>query len=864
VLAVAQRARAEAFVYTGRLKLARVAYQQACGSASVAGDRALLGQILVGRIGTLLAMGDTELAQSLVPRTKRLLARSGDTDYLRRLYINLGSGHYHREQYAAAHKAYAGALRLMEAAGQRDHVWASLALNQAIACTQLSRVEEARQGFRQAEAYGRAHGMDHLVAQAVFNLGVLEELRGDYRAALRLLAEAEDALARLEARDLLAACYLEQAQIHLDLFMPGEARELARRAFATFSQEEMLLDAHLARLAEARSLSLMSQPADAAALLLESERFYRRRRIQPRRAHLLLELARARQAQGERTQARAAARTALALAERHRLDALGTAARCFLADLLLRRGRARDASALLRRLPGRLRRLPAQSRIEFWSSAARVSLARGRRREALDRLRCAARNVELQRALIPGLELRARSFESHAGVYHEQIPLLAEMPGARVDRVLEVMETARGRSFRELSEDAAPAAREGIRLMRAELASLAKRIETVERSSSTAGDSGVERMRRRARSLERKIGTRVRQIEEVLPGGPRRGAGGTARRVAKALAPEEVFLEYFVAGERVFVAVIAGQRRFLRLLDVPASAARGTLEHLRLQLNTLAATAARPPGNIDFQRRRAEARLQELHRALLQPVLEGLPPGGRLIIVAHDFLHEVPFECLHTGMGYIDDAWEVRRCPTADFFLERRRRDREPPGGPAVVIAGSSHGALQIEEEARQVAERWAPDARRLLIDPEPGQVLQAMEGARLIHISAHGTFRRDNPLFSTLDFRTGMLFLADVLEIRSAAELVVLSACSTGEVLSGRGDALLGVAHAFLARGSRRLIAPLWRVHDEATAQWMHLFYDSYQQGQDPGAALRAAGRALRETWPHPFYWGGFCAIGD
>lgn len=843
--------------------MARLAYQRACELAGAIGDHALLGQILVGRIGTLLAMGDTDLARSLIPQAKRLLTRSGDKDYLRRLYINLGSGHYHREQYAAAYTAYADALRLMEEAGQRDHVWASLMLNQAIACTQLSRVEEAREKFRLAEAHGREHGMDHLVAQAVFNLGVLEELRGDYRAALRLLAEAEDAFARLDVKDLLAACYLEQAQVHLDLSMPGEARDLARRAFVTFTQEEMLLDAHLARLAEARSLILMDQPADAAVLLLESERFYHRRRIEPRRAHLLLDLARTRQAQVEGTQAQAAARTALGLAERHRMEALGSAARCFLADLLVRKGRIQDATKLLRPLPARLRRLPAQSRIEYWSAAARLSLARGRRREALQRFRRAAENVESQRALIPGLELRARSFESSVGVYHQQIALLADMPGAQVDRVLEVMETARGRSFRELLEDTGPAARDEIVRLRAELASLAKRIEVAERAPSPAGDLAINRMRQHARGLERKITARLRRIEVSRPVRLRRGGGRTARQVAKALVPEEAFLEYFVAGERVFVATVAPQRRYLRLLDAPASVIRGALEHLRLQLNTFAATASRPVGNIDFQRRQAEAHLQELYRALLHPILDGLPPGGRLIIVAHDFLHEVPFECLHTGAGYVDDAWEIRRCPTADFFIERRGAAPPRPTGPVVVVAGSGHGSPQIEAEARQVARRWPADAHILLLDPEPRQVLEAMARARLIHISAHGAFRKDNPLFSTLDFRTGLLFLADLLEIRSAAELVVLSACSTGEVLSGRGDALLGVAHAFLARGSRRLIAPLWRVHDEATAQWMDFFYEFYLREEDPGAALRAAGRALRQSWPHPFYWGGFCAIG-
>lgn len=863
VRAIAWRTRAETLLFKGEYKAARSAYERACSLAASAGEPALLGQILVGRIGTLLVMGEFRNIQSMARQAEALLRRSEDQDYLRRLHINLASGHYHRERYADAYASFLGALRLMEKTGQRDDVWANLQLNHGTACIQLTRVQEARVALKQAEAYGRAHGQDRLVAQAELNQAVLEGLRGSYRVALRLLAEAEETFARQEVRELLAATRLEQAQIYLDLSMPAEARELASMAASSFLAEGMLLDGNLSNLTEARGLLLLGRPLEAIESLALVERFFRARRIPGRRARVLLDLAQAMAARGELLQAMRTAGQGLRVADRLGLKSLVCAGRCMRAELLLRLGDAPRAERTLRGVEALLRRLPMHDRLEYWSTAARVARAAGRTTLAERRYRQAARFLEAQRALIPGVELRARSFERDVRIYHEKIALLASSPGVRVDRVMELMERARGRTFRELVAMRGQAGHEEIAEKRAVLGSMVRRLDHLLMGAPSKPSYEAEHLRRQILQLERQITSRVRRLESIKSSAAGTAAFRSVREIQPLLAPGELLVDYFVTEDRILAAVVSTERRVLRSLEATASGVRAKLDHLRLQLESLAVTADRPLGGEAFLKRSAEVKLRDLFDLLLRPLVRDFPSGGRLTIVPHDILHQVPFECLHDGEGYVDRSWRVTRCPTADFLIERRSRPKPATSGRAVVIAGTRVGSPFIAQEAHRVAECLQVAAGDLLLDPGSEQALAAMREALTIHVSAHGTFRADNPLFSTLHLGPGVLFLADILETPLVADLVVLSACNSGQTFSGRGDALLGVAHAFLAAGAQRLVASLWRVHDEATARWMEIYHRAYRTQLDPSAAHRAALQALREEWPHPFYWGGFCVLG-
>src|SRR5206468_12477866 len=88
-----------------------------------------------------------------------------------------------------------------------------------------------------------------------------------------------------------------------------------------------------------------------------------------------------------------------------------------------------------------------------------------------------------------------------------------------------------------------------------------------------------------------------------------------------------------------------------------------------------------------------------------------------------------------------------------------------------------------------------------------------------------------------------GFLRLHDIYNLNLPVDLVVLSACSTGLGKDVKGEGLVGIVRGFMYAGAARVVASLWKVDDEATAELMKRFYQQMlQDGLSPAAALRVA----------------------
>ena len=146
----------------------------------------------------------------------------------------------------------------------------------------------------------------------------------------------------------------------------------------------------------------------------------------------------------------------------------------------------------------------------------------------------------------------------------------------------------------------------------------------------------------------------------------------------------------------------------------------------------------------------------------------------------------------------------------------------------------------------------------------------------QIVHFATHGFLNSEHPELSGLVFTTtdrngvktnGLMPLHDIYSLELSAELTVLSACQTALGKEIKGEGLVGLAHAFMAAGSKSVVASLWKVDDRATAVFMADFYESVlQKGLPPAAALRAAKlKMMRDKqWSAPYYWAGFELQGE
>jgi CHAT domain-containing protein len=145
----------------------------------------------------------------------------------------------------------------------------------------------------------------------------------------------------------------------------------------------------------------------------------------------------------------------------------------------------------------------------------------------------------------------------------------------------------------------------------------------------------------------------------------------------------------------------------------------------------------------------------------------------------------------------------------------------------------------------------------------------------RIVHFATHGIVDYQHPELSGLVLslvdekgnpQDGFLRMHDIYNLKLPVDLVVLSACNTGLGREVKGEGFIGLTRSFMYAGAGGVVASLWKVDDDATAEFMKHFYESiFQKGMTPAAALREAQIAMwqQPRWQSPYYWAAFVIQG-
>jgi CHAT domain-containing protein len=137
------------------------------------------------------------------------------------------------------------------------------------------------------------------------------------------------------------------------------------------------------------------------------------------------------------------------------------------------------------------------------------------------------------------------------------------------------------------------------------------------------------------------------------------------------------------------------------------------------------------------------------------------------------------------------------------------------------------------------------------------------LDGAALAHIAAHGTFRADSPLFSSLRMADGPLIVHDFERLDRSPYRIILSCCDTARFASVGADELLGLVTALLPLGTAGVVACSAPVNDAAVVPLMVALHKGLDAGLSLAEALRDARAALPGDAVHQATGWAFSAFG-
>jgi CHAT domain-containing protein len=252
----------------------------------------------------------------------------------------------------------------------------------------------------------------------------------------------------------------------------------------------------------------------------------------------------------------------------------------------------------------------------------------------------------------------------------------------------------------------------------------------------------------------------------------------------------------------------------------------------------------------------------------------------RLVLWLDGALRYVPFAALHDGERYLLDKYVLQSyspggapaAPAGEAWSVRGLGVTRPVAGfrplPGVadelcaIVRGPVAG-LQ-PREACSGALRGEGFVDAAFTEARLTEPLRGHPGFSVLHLGTHFTLRPGNVLRSYLLLGDGgKLTLDRIGDLDfTGIELLTLSACQTGLSGASREDGreVEGLAAIVQRRGARRVVASLWQVEDQSTAELMQAFYRALPGSRgDVPRALQRAQRAARAGHAHPYFWAGF-----
>jgi CHAT domain-containing protein/tetratricopeptide (TPR) repeat protein len=826
---------------------------------------------LIPSIQPLILLGKYDEAFGAAEDAKKIFRQLNDDQRWAHVEINVGNIYHRQDRFEEGLSCYQRAYEML--LPFRDSEGLAVALyNMAVCLITLNDFSRALATYQRAREMCVSHGMTLLVTQSDYNIAYLYYLRGEYSRAIEMLRATRVECEKNGDAHVLALCYLDLAEIYLELNLSTEAKESAHHGYLRFQKLGMGYEEAKCQAYEAMALSQLGKTLGALDLFARARAKFvsEKNLVWP----WLMDLYQAvvLYNEGRLFEARRLCSGAAAFFDGSFLPGKSVLCHLLLARLSLKTGELAAAQAESSQATDQLAHLEAPVlRYQAHFLRGQIQQVSGDLPSAYDSFQKARQFLETLRSSLRGEELKIAFMKNRLEVYESLVDLcLIAGRSNAAEESFGYIELAKSRSLAELLKRSGPSIRPAdagqselvrrIREMREELNWYYRRIEIEQLRAEAPSAQRIAELQKQALAHENELLRVLRELpqsEENASHGP---AISSLENIRACLPPQAALVEYFSVNDQ-FVAVVLTHEELKIVPITPVSRVVNLLRlfHFQISKFKLGAEYTQTFGKsmLDV----VQTHLRQLYEELLAPLRTYLLVR-QLIIVPHGVLHYLPFHALLDDNGYLIDSFRISYAPSASVFAHCQGKPAQTTGKSLVLGIPDAQAPL-ILEEVRAVA-AILPGAELIIGRVANGQALREKgQQSRVIHIATHGRFRQDNPMFSGIRLGDAYLSLYDLYQLKLSAELVTLSGCATGMNVVTPGDELLGLVRGLLYAGAQSLLLSLWDVHDQSTADFMTCFYRRLQGRNDKASALQGAMIELRERYPHPYHWAPFTLTG-
>jgi tetratricopeptide (TPR) repeat protein len=698
-------------------------------------------------------------------------------------------------RFAAALDDLRRAAQVLQRAG--DSIWAARAVNgRGMVYLAVGWLDRADADFVAAGHLYAGTGQELESIHTVLNRASVAFRSGDLPAALSFLDEAASRYQPLNVPTpflcldrcyvLLAAGLVDDALAEADTAVRDIEQAHGR---STEIAEGLLVAANCALAA--------AQPQGALDRAQAAYRLFRSQQSAWGQAHAGLVLVQARYAvdtvSGRLLQAAKRAAS--------RLEELGsgeaTQAHLLAGRIALDLGRSAEADRHLAATARSRRRGPAMARASGWLAEALRAEAAAESRRMLAACRRGLEVLDEHRFTLGASELRAQA-TARGG----ELAVLAQRHAAQAHRPRHFLSWAERWRATALTVPAVrPSADAELNAGLAALREVTSRLEEARRQGTPSGELQREQLR-----LEGVVRARSLQAPGIAD------TGRTVIDVAALLdqlGPTQ--LVEIVDVDGVLYVLVCGDGRVRQFTAGRTQDAIKAVDFARFALRRLA--RGRAGDDPDSALAILKAVGPDLQEAILGPAA-GCLEDRPVVVVPPGKLHAIPWALL-PALG--DRVFSV--APSAYAWM--RARAARPPSRRHVALARGP-GLVTDGAEVPLIAKLYDDVETLSDGDATASRVLAAIDGAWLAHIAAHGRFRADSPLFSSLHLHDGPLTVYDFEQLRRAPYRLVLSSCDSGVLAPVGADELLGLVSSLLPLGTAGIIAGVVPLNDHAVVPLM------------------------------------------